>query len=275
MRRRRDQNGECPQLARPRVREKLTRSGSARLEVWELIALLLGNGITGRPVTELATDLLQRHGGLDGLARASCEILESQRGVGAVGAARLVAAFELARRLSSSFDPRPRVRSPDDVAREVADLVHARREQMVGLYLNAHSRLLARETIAVGSLNVARAVPRDVFEPAIRLLAASIVLAHNHPSGVPEPSEDDLRFTQVIGQTAVLIGVPLLDHVIVSRAGVVSLRARGVAWDGQPEPGRLAEPTAGAYGPSPEAAREGPAGPRLVQAGILPSCCTN
>ena len=107
----------------------------------------------------------------------------------------------------------------------------------MGLYLDAQSRLIARETVAVGSLNVARALPRDLLEPALRHGATGFVVVHNHPSGVAEPSEDDVRFTQAVGRGAALLGVALLDHVVVARAGFASLRARGTRWEGLDPPG--------------------------------------
>ncbi len=223
--------------ARPMVREKLARRGAQRLDDAELIALLLGAGTRGHPVLDLAREVLLRHGGLLGLARrlASAQgmLPRLERGVGVAGAARLAAAFEIGHRLGDGPENRPALRDPDAVAREVRDLAAERREYLVGLYLDAHARLIARETVAVGSLNVARATPRDLLEPAIRHLASGFVMAHNHPSGVAEPSEDDVAFTRSVGRAASLMGVPLWDHLVVTRAGHTSLRARGVVWDGQ------------------------------------------
>ncbi len=218
---------------RPQIREKLAQMGAERLSDVELLALLLGSGVRGRPVLDLARELLARAGGLPAFAAAGRAALGGERGLGPALAARLAAAIEIWRRVFGEPAARPTIRDPDEVIREVRDLAGAPREHLIGLYLDAGARLIARETIAVGSLNVARATPRDLLEPAIRLLAAGFVMAHNHPSGVAEPSEDDVLFTRAVGRAAFLMGVPLWDHVVVARAGCTSLRARGVLWEGQ------------------------------------------
>lgn len=200
-----------------------------------LLETLLGPRARRRPA-EAARALLTAHGGLAGLAAAEAARPQLLAPLGRVSAARLGAALEVARRVAAGPDRRPAVRDPEDVVREVRDIAAAPREHLVGLYLDAHARLIARETLAVGSLNVARATPRDVLEPALRLLAAGFVMAHNHPSGVAEPSEDDVLFTRSVGRAGVLLGVPLWDHVVVARGGHVSLRARGVSWEGRDTP---------------------------------------
>jgi len=219
--------------APPRLRERLLAAGAGRLSDDELIAVLLGCGVRGRPIGVLSREVLLRAGGLPGLAARGLEALASERGLGPAGCARLAAAFEIARRIAAPGVARPAVRDPDDVVREVRDLAGEPREHLVGLYLDANARLIARETIAVGSLNVARATPRDLLEPALRWLATGFVIVHNHPSGVAEPSEDDLAFTRAVGRAAWMMGVPLWDHVVVARSGATSLRARGVSWEGQ------------------------------------------
>ncbi len=200
-----------------------------------LLETLLGPRARRRPA-EAARALLTAQGGLAGLAAAEAARPQLLAPLGRVSAARLGAALEVARRVAAGPDRRPAVRDPEDVVREVRDIAAALREHLVGLYLDAHARLIARETLAVGSLNVARATPRDVLEPALRLLAAGFVMAHNHPSGVAEPSEDDVLFTRSVGRAGVLLGVPLWDHVVVARGGHVSLRARGVSWEGRDTP---------------------------------------
>lgn len=123
---------------------------------------------------------------------------------------------------------RPCLRSPEEVAVLLRPLVRRSREHLIVLCLNSHVQLTASETVAVGSLNVARAAPRDVFSPAIKRDAAGIILVHNHPSGRAEPSEDDLLFTRSVVRAGELLGVPCWDHVILAKDGHVSLRARGV-----------------------------------------------
>ena len=218
---------------RPRCREALLALGAAHLDEAALLAILIGTGSAGRNAEAIARGLLAEAGGLSGVAALEPSQLARRRGLGTVRAVRVAAAFELGRRLSAAPDARRLpIRSPEDALRCVPDLVEATREHLVGLYLDGQGRLIARETLAIGSLNVARATPRDVLEPALRRLAAAFLLLHNHPSGSPEPSEDDRRFTRTIGRAGALFGVPLYDHVIVAREGFVSLRARGVVWEG-------------------------------------------
>jgi DNA repair protein RadC len=125
-------------------------------------------------------------------------------------------------------DKRPYLRTPEEVAGLFRPLVRRSREHLIVLCLNSHAQLTASETVAVGSLNVARAAPRDVFAPAIKRDAAGIILVHNHPSGRAEPSEDDILFSRSIVRAGELLGIPCWDHVILATDGHVSLRARGV-----------------------------------------------
>lgn len=129
-------------------------------------------------------------------------------------------------------DNRPTLRAPEEVAQLCRPLVKRTREHMLVLCLDSHVRLLASVTVAIGSLNVARATPRDVFSPAIKHDAAGVVLVHNHPSGRAEPSEDDVLFTRSVIRAGEILGISCWDHVIVAKDGHVSLRARGVvpAW---------------------------------------------
>ena len=138
----------------------------------------------------------------------------------------LSAAFELGRRAHTP-GPEPRaIRGPEDVLSTVRDLATARREHFVVLLLNARHELQCRETVSIGSLNASIVHPREVFLPAILHSAASVVLVHNHPSGDPEPSEEDLSITRRLVEVGDLVGIGVLDHVIVAARGVVSLRSR-------------------------------------------------
>ncbi|HET7224328.1 MAG TPA: DNA repair protein RadC, partial [Candidatus Eisenbacteria bacterium] len=147
-------------------------------------------------------------------------------GVGPARGAALVAAFELGRRAAESGTPSAIIRGPEDVLSQVRDLVRARKEHFVVLLLNARHELQSRETVSIGSLNASIVHPREVFQPAIVHSAASVVLVHNHPSGDPEPSEEDLEITRRLTGVGELVGIGVLDHVIVAHRGVVSLRAR-------------------------------------------------
>ena len=148
------------------------------------------------------------------------------RGIGPARAAALTAAFEIGRRAHERPATSEPIRSPEDVLGQVRDLTRARREHFVVLILNARHELQCREIVSIGSLNASIVHPREVFLPAILHSAASIVLVHNHPSGDPEPSEEDLSITRRLVQVGELVGIGVLDHVIVATRGIVSLRTR-------------------------------------------------
>lgn len=141
-------------------------------------------------------------------------------------AAALAAAFELGRRANELAEPGLAIRGPEDVLKVVSDLAQERQEHFVALLLDAHHCLTARKTISIGSLTAAIVHPREVFAPAILASAASLIVVHNHPSGDPEPSEEDVSLTRRLVEVGELVGIAILDHVIVASRGIVSFRAR-------------------------------------------------
>jgi DNA repair protein RadC len=204
----------------------MRRLGPSALSEAELLALVLGSGVAGR--SALRTGRALARTGVRELGQWPFARWLGVAGVGPARAAALCAAFELGRRTLEGGPAGAPVRGPDDVLAQVRDLVRARREHFVVLLLNARHEVDRRETVSVGSLNASIVHPREVFLPAILHTAASIVLVHNHPSGDPEPSEEDLSITRRLVQVGDLVGIAVLDHVIVGRRGVVSLRARGM-----------------------------------------------
>ncbi|MFQ5878430.1 MAG: DNA repair protein RadC [Acidobacteriota bacterium] len=210
-----------------RPRDKLCRFGARGMSHAELLAVLLGSGTRGQNVLQLAEDLIARYGS-SGLSELSLGDWTGNRGVGRVKASRILAAFELGRRLVAPPADDPRVGSPTEAFALVRDLKSARREHLVALYLDAQNRLIVRETVSIGSLNTTRTHPREVLQPAIVHSALAFVLVHNHPSGSLEPSHDDVEFTRAMARAGELIGVSLYDHLIVSRRGFVSLKERGL-----------------------------------------------
>jgi len=213
--------GAAPPL---RPRERLRSQGVARLSDADLLALVLGSGVSGRSVARIACRLARRRP--DQLAQWPLARWMMTPGIGLARAAALVAAFELGRRAADRPGERAPIRGPEDVLGQVRDLVQARREHFVVLLLNARHELQCRETVSIGSLNASIVHPREVFLPAILHSAASVVLVHNHPSGDPEPSEEDLGITRRLVQVGELVGIAVLDHVIVAGRGHVSFRAR-------------------------------------------------
>ena len=209
---------------KPHAREHLRARGVAALTECELLALLLGSGTPGRSALGVARVLARRTP--SELAAWSFARWLRVRGIGPARAAALTAAFELGRRALACDAKTPAIRGPDDVLAQVRDLVRARREHFVALLLNARHELQGRETISIGSLNASIVHPREVFLPAILHSAASVVLVHNHPSGDPEPSEEDLSITRRLVEVGELVGIGVLDHVIVASRGTVSFRTR-------------------------------------------------
>jgi DNA repair protein RadC len=210
-----------------RPRDKLLRFGARGMAPAELIAVLLGSGTRGQNVIKIAEDLVAKYGAA-GLAALSLPEWSSNHGVGRIKGARMLAVFELGRRLFAAPADEPRVSSPADAYALVRDLRTARKEHLVALYVDAQNRLIARETVSIGSLNTTRTHPREVLQPAIVNSALAFILAHNHPSGSLDPSRDDVEFTRTMARAGELMGISLYDHLIVSSRGFVSLREKGL-----------------------------------------------
>ncbi|MBI1799636.1 MAG: DNA repair protein RadC [Candidatus Eisenbacteria bacterium] len=213
-----------PASLRLRPREKLRERGAGALTDAELLALVIGSGCAGRTALRTARRL-SRHPPAE-LAAWTGARWSRVPGIGPARAAALAAVFELGRRALERPAHSQPIRGPDDVLAHVRDLFRARKEHFVVLLLNARHEMQARETVSIGSLNASIVHPREVFLPAIVHSAASVVLVHNHPSGDPEPSEEDLSITRRLVQVGELVGIGVLDHVIVASRGLVSLRSR-------------------------------------------------
>lgn len=210
----------------------------------ELVALLLGAGSAGRSAVELASELLDRFGGsLRRLGSAEVGELCAVPGIGPARAAAITAAFALGRRLASEpARSERRIRGPSDVhARLGPTLRDRRQEEFWVLYLDTQNRVLLERRLTVGLLNSSLVHPREVFAPAIAHAAASVILAHNHPSGDPEPSPEDVRVTCQIVESGTLLGIPVRDHIVLGDGRFVSLMERGLC----------RTPGTGSYRPSP------------------------
>ena len=222
---------ELPPAERPR--ERLALRGPGGLTSAELIGLLWGSGSAGRSAVDLAADALARHDGLTGLARATDVELEAVPGVGRARAAQLAAAFELGRRLMADWPAgRWSIRSPRDVAdRLVLQMGRLEREELRVVVLNTRNVVLRVATIYQG--NVASSLVRvaELYRDAVRLNASGLILVHNHPSGDPTPSPDDLHLTAEALAAGRLLDIQLLDHLIIGHDAYVSLRDRGIAFD--------------------------------------------
>lgn len=215
-----------------RPRERLASRGPAALSTAELIGLVWGSGARGANVLELATEALARHGSLSDLAAALPKELARQPGVGPARAAQLVAAFELGRRLLADWPTgRWQARTPKDVAdRLVLQMGRLEREELRVVLLNTKN--VATELLTVYQGNVSASVVRigELFRDAVRRNANGLILVHNHPSGDPTPSPDDLHLTAEAVAAGRLLDVAVLDHLIIGHDAYVSLRDRGVAF---------------------------------------------
>ena len=207
-----------------RPREKLRERGAGQLADAELYALVLGSGVAGCSALRTGRMLARRRAAE--LAEWPFARWLAIAGVGPARAAALCAAFELGRRAAERPAGGGAIRGPEDVLAHVRDLEAVRREHFIVLLLNARHEFQRREVVSIGSLNASIVHPREVFLPAILHSAASVVLVHNHPSGDPEPSEEDLSITRRLVEVGDLVGIGVLDHVIVAARGLVSFRAR-------------------------------------------------
>lgn len=216
-----------PKYERPR--ERLLLNGTASLSDAELLAVLLRTGYERENALGLAHRLLSTFGDLHGISQASHEELLKIKGIGPVKAAEIRAAFELGRR---SAQNRAVYRSSIRLPRDVADLMmpemrHLTQEHFVCLYLNTKNQVMGKQTVFVGSLDASIVHPREVFREAIKRSSASIICLHNHPSGDPTPSREDIAVTKTLQQAGDLIGISLLDHVIIGDGRYISLKEQG------------------------------------------------
>lgn len=222
---------ELPLTERPR--ERLARRGAAGLTAAELVGILWGSGTRGASVVDVASEALVRFDGLTGLARATDVELGTIPGVGEARAAQLQAAFELGRRLLADWpNGRWTVRSPRDVAdRLVLQMGRLEREELRVVLLNTKNAVLRVSTVYQGNVSASLVRVGELFRDAVRLDASGVILVHNHPSGDPTPSPDDLHLTAEALAAGRLLDVELLDHLVIGHDAYVSLRDRGVAFD--------------------------------------------
>jgi DNA repair protein RadC len=197
------------------------------------MGLVWGSGTRAVSATQMAEEALIRLDGLDGVSRASLAELEQVTGVGPVRAAQLAAAFELGRRLLADWPaPRWTIRAPRDLAdRLLLQMGRLEREELRVVLLNTKNAVLAVPTVYQGNVSTALVRVGELFRDAVRQHAAGIIVVHNHPSGDPTPSPDDLHLTAETVAAGRLLDVPVLDHLIIGHDAYVSLRDRGIAFD--------------------------------------------
>jgi len=217
---------DLPEFERPR--EKLIKKGAKALKKEDLLAILLRTGLKGKNALEVANDILVKYGDKK-LIDASYEELRNMRGVGPTKAVQILAAIELGSRLfKEKSEKEIYINSSEDVVKELAHIKENKKENFVVLYLDARNKLIYKETVSIGSLNANLVHPREVFEPAVRYLAAQVILAHNHPSGDSEPSEDDLVLTKKLVESGKILGIEVADHIIVVKDSFFSFKNKGI-----------------------------------------------
>lgn len=218
---------DVPEEDRPR--ERLLRYGSTHLSNQELLAILLGTGTRNESVMDLSNRILMHFEGIHLLQNAAVEELTAIKGIGPAKAVYILAAIELGKRISS-YRPNERyvVRSPEDGANFVMEEMRTlNQEHFVALYLNTKNEVIHQQTLFIGSLNSSIVHPREVFREAVRRSAASIICAHNHPSGDPAPSQEDIHVTRRLVECGKMIGIDILDHLIIGDRKFISLKEKG------------------------------------------------
>jgi DNA repair protein RadC len=214
-----------------RPRERLYKYGVEALSAQEILALILGRGVAGESVTVTSQRLLSRFGNLKGISEASIEDLSEIKGIGLAKASQIKAAFELAKRLEASTDTekKPVIKTPEDVMELLGSrLREKKREYFMAVLLDTRGRLIKTSEISIGSLDSSIVHPREAFKDAVSASAASVIFVHNHPSGEPEPSEDDIRLTRRLAESGEIIGIAVLDHVIIGNREIKSLKREGL-----------------------------------------------
>lgn len=219
---------DLPKPERPR--ERLKRFGPEALSAQELLALIIGRGIPKKSVMNIAQELLSRFGNVNAISKATIEELSQIRGIGFAKAAQIKACFELGKRQDledelKKFD----IKNPQDVVKAIrASIKDKAKEHFQLILLNTRNQIMGISTISIGTLSSNPVHPREVFKEAISHSAASVILAHNHPSGNPEPSEDDLTITKRLVESGKILGIEVLDHIIITKNGFLSFKEKGL-----------------------------------------------
>jgi DNA repair protein RadC len=221
---------DLPKSERPR--ERLNKLGPEALSAQELLTLILGRGVRGESVSMTAQKLLSHFGSLEGIMNASLEDLQSVKGMGLAKASQLKACFEVARRVFTKNEIAEEDKQRElSSAKEIYNLAKSKitsymKEHLIVLSFDSRNRFLGMDTVSVGTLNANLIHPRETFDAAIRRHADHIVVAHNHPSGNPEPSEDDLEITKRLVEAGKILGIEITDHIIITKNRFFSFKEK-------------------------------------------------
>ncbi len=214
-----------------RPRERLQKLGAEALSAQEILAVILGRGVSGESVMVTAQRLLSKFENLKGIAEASVEELSQVRGIGIAKAAQIKAAFELASRLEgySQTGDKTVVKTPEDVTGLVRGRLRSKKkEHFLALLLDTRNQLIKIAEISIGSLDTSIVHPREVFREAISASAAAVIFAHTHPSGDAQASPDDIKLTKRLAEAGELVGIEVLDHIIIGDKKFLSLKRKGL-----------------------------------------------
>ncbi len=214
---------DIPKVDLPR--EKLEKYGPEKLTDSELLALLLGSGIKGLNVLQLSKKILKLIEKV-GAEKVALEMLLEEKGLGKAKASQIIAVLSLGKRLHDKT--KPEILTPQDVWKSCADFRDSKKEHFVAFYFDTQNRLIERQIISIGTLDASLVHPREVFEPAVALHAAGIIVVHNHPSGSFDPSEEDTEITKQLIYAGKILDIPIIDHVIVSKTGFISAKKKGI-----------------------------------------------
>ena len=215
---------DVPEIDMPR--EKLIKYGPGKLSDAELLAILLRSGVKGMDVLKLSKMILRKFK-KENIINVTIDDLMSIHGIGPAKACEITACFELGRRMLKGKKS-ALLLTPHDVWQELKDIRDLKKEHFVVFYLDTRNQEIKRDIISFGTLNANLVHPREVFEPAIIHSAAQIIVAHNHPSGNPEPSEEDIEITKRLVEAGKILGIELLDHIVVTKSGFNSLKELGL-----------------------------------------------
>ncbi|MCS7458727.1 DNA repair protein RadC [Paenibacillus doosanensis] len=219
---------DVPNEERPR--ERMMQYGAQALSNAELLAILLRTGTVQESAVHLAQRLLSQAGGLRNLVDMSLQQLTEIKGIGEAKGLQVQAGIELGRRLArSGMTETVTVRSPEDVSGlMMEEMRYLQKEHFVCLFLNTKNHVIGQETLSMGSLNASIVHPREVFRAAIKRSSASIICVHNHPSGDPTPSSEDVQMTQRLVEAGDIVGIDVLDHVVIGDRRYISLKEQGL-----------------------------------------------
>ena len=211
-----------------RPREKLIAKGPDNLKDEELLAILLGTGVEGKNVIEVARQILRKYS-KKRLLKMKYEDLSKIKGVGPAKACTILAAAELVKRaLEIGEETLPLIHSTKDVIAQAVYMRDKTREHLMALFLNARNEMIYKKPMFVGTLNANLVHPREIFQEALKQNAASVILVHNHPSGDPEPSEDDLEITKRLVESGKILGIEVIDHIIITKTGFISFKEKNL-----------------------------------------------